>query len=115
MFLATTLAIPLSRMGFLATGLRIFGTTAKNHPTVITDRDPNVMEHYGLVRSLNAHTHFAERYVRTKRARTRGYDYPVVLEADKTRSSEAGTNYGKGALGYIWSKPVWLTPGVITV
>ena len=54
MFLATTLAIPLSRMGFLATGLRNLGIPHKNHLTVLTDRDPHVLEHYGLVRLLNA-------------------------------------------------------------
>ena len=49
-------------------------TSTKNHLTVITDRNPNVTEHYGLVRLLNAHTRFAERHARTERARTRGYD-----------------------------------------
>ena len=54
MFLAKVLAIPLSCMGVLATGLRIWGLPHKNHPTVLTDRTPHVLEHYGLVRSLNA-------------------------------------------------------------
>ena len=83
MFLATALAMPLSRMGFLANGLRKFGSAYQNHPTVITDRTPNVTEHYGLVRSLNARTRFEERHARTKCARMRGYNYPVVLEVDK--------------------------------
>ena len=115
MFSLKMLAIPLSRMGALAIGLRIFGQRTKNHLTVITDRNPNVTEHYGLVRTLNARTRFEERHARTKRARMRGYNYPVVLEVDKIRSSKAGTSDGKGALGYIRSKSVWLTPSVITV
>ena len=78
------------------------------------DRTPNVTEHYGLVRSLNAHTCFAEHHARTKHARTRGYNYPVVLEVNKIGSSKAGTSDRKDAIGYIWSKPIWLIPGAIT-
>ena len=101
--------------GFLTNGLRKFGISFKNYLTVLTDRAPDVMEHYGLVRSLNARTCFAERHARTERARTRGYDYPVVLEVNKIQFSKAGTSDGKGALGYIRSKPVWLTSGATAV
>ena len=114
-FLATTVTIPLSCMGFLANGLRNFGNHTKNHPTLIKDRDPDITEHYRLIRLLNPRTRFAERHARIERTRTRGYNYPVVLEVDKIWFSKAGTNDGKGAIGYIWSKPVWLTSGVTAV
>ena len=71
MFLTTTLAIPLSRMGFLATGLRKSGKASKKHPTVITDRTSGVTEHYGLVRLLNVRTRFAPA-THASNARARG-------------------------------------------